>query len=279
MLQHEAEGSPQVQQRAEQVSLELFGLQLVDRLFTCPAPPTYDAARHQALHTDGGMVSAHQHFDEPALLIDDAATAAGPDSAFASEHLWGVSRGGMQRELHASRHAAGEGDGSQQPVAGTLQALQAMPTPLLAAVGEADLKDLTDSASQLLQFAQQLTAANMNNGGQTQAAGAAGTESHGMATSQWRTSQLPDSYDLLYQHALGCSKAAAAEELMGNWDVSINHYTVAADLLLFLSMDWQELGCVAPGLDAAERLRLHKLYAAVHQRLAACAAEANSGQS
>jgi hypothetical protein len=87
---------------------------------------------------------------------------------------------------------------------------------------------------------------------------------------------LPDPFVVLYRQALDSCRAAAVEEVMGNWQSSMGGYSLAADLLLFLSYDWPQLGRANPGLQQEERAALHRLYAAVNARLAALVAEAPS---
>jgi hypothetical protein len=86
---------------------------------------------------------------------------------------------------------------------------------------------------------------------------------------------LPDPAGVLYHAALDCCKAAAVEEVMGNWQAALDGYSLAADLLLFLGQQWPELPAPAdPGLAAHEQAALQRLYAAVNARLMAVVAEA-----
>jgi hypothetical protein len=86
---------------------------------------------------------------------------------------------------------------------------------------------------------------------------------------------LPDPAGVLYHAALDCCKAAAVEEVMGNWQAALDGYSLAADLLLFLGQQWPELPAPAdPGLAVHEQAALHRLYVAVNARLMAVVAEA-----
>jgi hypothetical protein len=86
---------------------------------------------------------------------------------------------------------------------------------------------------------------------------------------------LPDPAGVLYHAALDSCKAAAVEEVMGNWSAALDGYSLAADLLLFLGQQWPELPAPAdPGLMAHEQAVLHRLYVAVNARLTAVVAEA-----
>jgi hypothetical protein len=86
---------------------------------------------------------------------------------------------------------------------------------------------------------------------------------------------LPDAYGVLYDDALGSCRAAAVEELLvGGTPVVGTRYGLAQGVLLFLAVDWPELGPAAPGLPLEERLRVHRLYAAVRARAAAAGAAA-----
>ncbi|WIA08763.1 hypothetical protein OEZ85_008186 [Tetradesmus obliquus] len=87
---------------------------------------------------------------------------------------------------------------------------------------------------------------------------------------------LPDPFVVLYRRALDSCRAAAVEEVMGNWQSSMAGYSLAADLLLFLGCEWRQLGRANPALQQQERAALQRLYAAVNARLAAVVAEAPS---
>jgi hypothetical protein len=87
---------------------------------------------------------------------------------------------------------------------------------------------------------------------------------------------LPDPFSVLYRQALESCRAAAVEEVMGNWQSSMGGYSLAADLLLFLSYEWPQLGQADPGLQEGEREGLHRLHSAVNARLAAVVSEAPS---
>ena len=90
---------------------------------------------------------------------------------------------------------------------------------------------------------------------------------------------LPDPLQVLYQHALSSSRSAAVEELMGNWAGCVSGYSTAADLLMFLAMEWVELEGWSGGLSWSERVRVHGLYAAVYGRLMLCLKEQGEGSS
>jgi hypothetical protein len=111
------------------------------------------------------------------------------------------------------------------------------------------------------------------------AGGAAGGAAAGAAASHMIGSlmqvPLPDPAGVLYHAALDSCKAAAVEEVMGNWSAALDGYSLAADLLLFLGQQWPELPAPAdPGLMAHEQAVLHRLYVAVNARLTAVVAEA-----
>eukprot|EP00879_Flechtneria_rotunda_P009655 GHRR01010102.1.p2 GENE.GHRR01010102.1~~GHRR01010102.1.p2 ORF type:complete len:396 (+),score=209.02 GHRR01010102.1:38-1189(+) len=167
---------------------------------------------------------------------------------------------------------------------------------LLSAASQHDLEQLMAAAMELLQLAQTLQgtddAADYANGmsgyGEGSAlcrdnvhpAGSAAGAKWGLAVGCPAASvlhmPLPDPYAVLYQEALASCRAAAVEEVMANWQASIIGYSLAADLLLFLSQAWPGLGAAGPALLPAERLSMHRLYVAVNARLAAVLAEAPS---
>ncbi|GBF87536.1 hypothetical protein Rsub_00247 [Raphidocelis subcapitata] len=92
---------------------------------------------------------------------------------------------------------------------------------------------------------------------------------------------LPDAYSLLYDDALGGCRAAAVEELLaGPTPAAAARYALARAVLLFLSLDWRELGpAAAPGLAPEERLRVYRLYAAVSARAGAGAGGGGGGRA
>jgi hypothetical protein len=87
---------------------------------------------------------------------------------------------------------------------------------------------------------------------------------------------LADPVAVLYHQVLDTCRGAAVEEVMGNWQASLSGYSLAADLLLYLSQEWPELGPANPGLSPHECMFMHKLYMAVSTRLAAVVAVAPS---
>jgi hypothetical protein len=170
---------------------------------------------------------------------------------------------------------------------------------MLAAASQADLEQLMGGAVELLRLAKasagltSSSTAAANDGcwgvsgldpqptGHSQFAGdggAAGGIGCGLSrmTGSLLALPLPDSSSVLYRQALDSCRAAAVEEVMGNWQSSMGGYSLAADLLLFLSYEWPQLGQANPGLQEEEREGLHKLYTAVNARLAAVVAEAPS---
>jgi hypothetical protein len=90
---------------------------------------------------------------------------------------------------------------------------------------------------------------------------------------------LPDAYALLYDDALSGCRAAAVEELLGGaTPAAAARYALAQSVLMFLSLEWRELGpAAAPGLGPDERLRVYRLCAEVSARAAAAAAAAGGG--
>jgi hypothetical protein len=169
---------------------------------------------------------------------------------------------------------------------------------MLAAASQADLEQLMGGAVELLRLAQAvagLTGSSTAAGddgcwgvsglhhhpGHSQFAGdgaAAGSIGCGLSrlTGSLMALPLPDPLGVLYRQALDSCRAAAVEEVMGNWQSSMGCYSLAADMLLFLSYEWPQLGQADPGLQGDEKEGLHTLYAAVNARLAAVVAEAPS---
>jgi hypothetical protein len=170
---------------------------------------------------------------------------------------------------------------------------------MLAAASQADLEQLMGGAVELLRLAKAsagLTSSTTAAGddgcwgvsgldphptGHSQFAGdggAVGSIGCGLSrmTGSLLALPLPDPFSVLYRQALDSCRAAAVEEVMGNWQSSMGGYSLAADLLLFLSYEWPQLGQANPGLQEEEREGLHKLYSAVNARLAAVVAEAPS---
>eukprot|EP00882_Tetradesmus_deserticola_P009508 GHRQ01010038.1.p1 GENE.GHRQ01010038.1~~GHRQ01010038.1.p1 ORF type:complete len:341 (+),score=152.09 GHRQ01010038.1:110-1024(+) len=163
---------------------------------------------------------------------------------------------------------------------------------MLHAASQADLEQLMAGAVELLRLAKALACPSGHaaasgedcwrvssmNPNHSQLSSTAGGGGLGCGLS-WVTGSLlaqplPDPICVLYQQALDSCRAAAVEEVMGNWQSSMAGYSLAADLLLFLSVEWPQLGAADPGLQQGERQALHRLYVAVSARLAAVVAEA-----
>jgi hypothetical protein len=164
---------------------------------------------------------------------------------------------------------------------------------MLAAASQADLEQLMGGAVELLRLSKALAGLNSSTAagdegcwggselghvGHSQFADTTGDIGRGLGrmTGSLMALPLPDPFAVLYQQALDSCRAAAVEEVMGNWRSSMNGYSLAADLLLFLSYDWPQLGRANPLLLQDDRAALHRLYAAVNARLAAVVAEAPS---
>jgi len=106
------------------------------------------------------------------------------------------------------------------------------------------------------------------------AAGTAGAAASHMISSLMQL-PLPDPAGVLYHAALDSCRGAAVEEVMGNWQAALDGYSLAADLLLFLSQQWPELPAPAdPALQAHQAGALHRLYGAVNSRLTTVVADA-----
>lgn len=150
---------------------------------------------------------------------------------------------------------------------------------LLGAASQAELEQLMSAAIDLLAVARTLlrsSSSEPDDAADPHQEAAAGSVPPRKMTQSLLQAQLPDPFVVLYQRALDSCRSAAVEEVMGNWQGSIAGYSLAADLLLFLSFEWQQLGPGDPCLLAEERHALHKLYDAVNERLAAVVAEAPS---
>jgi hypothetical protein len=270
------------EQAAEHVALRLYGLQLLEALCRPQTQPHQQQQKQQ--QEEGGKDSSKQQ-----------CSTAGPGDSLQQPQAAAAAllpAGGKEMGVVVSPAAAAPG--AQQ---------------LVSAADPEDLQLLLEAGMQLLQLlaatAQQAAAgplaASWMQGHQQQqqqqtgpsgamgaspaagvAGGAAGGEGGGpqveplgvVITDAAMGLPLPDPVQVLYQVALGASRAAAVEELMGNWESCVSSYSLAADLLLFLVLPWPELGQgLAPGLGWGERRRVQQLYVAVNGRLMLCVQE------
>jgi hypothetical protein len=311
LLQHQQEvgheGVVPLQQQAEGVALRLFALQLLNSVCI----PQQQSQQQQQEKQEG--VPGQQEKEEPGAVphghlrrqeqpgSDLRMQLQGEVELSDAEQLLQGPSNSHCGDVSAAFGAAGDEEFCQ---AGALGGAGA--GDLLSTADPQDLQLLMASALQLLQLLQ--SAAQEGQGGGAQslfgsilkqrtqgegpgqllhqipasppAAGGGGEDSgHQSMLALAAVSDaamclvLPDPWQVLYQHALSSSRSAAVEELMGNWPACISSYSLAADLLMFLAVEWGELGGLGAGLSWGEKVRVHGLYAAVYGRLMLCLRE------
>uniref|UniRef100_A0A383WDM1 Protein kinase domain-containing protein n=1 Tax=Tetradesmus obliquus TaxID=3088 RepID=A0A383WDM1_TETOB len=225
-------------QQGEQLALMLLALQLVHALCLPHTASQQEQQQQQQQAAAGSkLCSGGEELDDAVSMSDMLAAASQADL----EQLMG----GAVELLRLAK------------VAGGLSSS--------AAAGEDSCwgpSGLCDEASQF---------AGNNTGGDRDMAGGLGRIAGSLMALP-----LPDPFVVLYRRALDSCRAAAVEEVMGNWQSSMAGYSLAADLLLFLGCEWRQLGRANPALQQQERAALQRLYAAVNARLAAVVAEAPS---